>query len=235
SRGPGHERYRQRAPVYSWPGGGFMRVHRYGRRIALLAGSTLIVAACATQRRVEVVGQPLPPGEVVAARVATPSLPPRDDQLRAVDMAGSLVKPARRGFSDDMLLYIRVPAGFTTGVFARGLQTPRMMAVAANGDVYVSEPSAGSVTLLRDSNGDGMAEGRGRVVTGLGSGESGVHGVAIRDARIYMVTDTELYVGDIAADGSVSAPVRVIDDLPGAGQHPNRALRFGPDGTLYLS
>src|SRR5690606_22651867 len=61
------------------------------------------------------------------------------------------------------------------------------------------------------------------------------HGVAIRDGKLYMVTETALYVGDIAADGSVSTPVQVIGDLPNGGQHPNRVIRFGPDGTLYMS
>src|SRR5579864_3736651 len=38
-----------------------------------------------------------------------------------------------------------VPAGFHLDVFARGLSTPRYMAVAPNGDLLVSEPDIGDV------------------------------------------------------------------------------------------
>ena len=53
-----------------------------------------------------------------------------------------------------------VPAGFTVSVYAE-LQAPRMMVYAPNGDLFVSSPSAQSITVLRDANNDGVFEQRG--------------------------------------------------------------------------
>lgn len=50
-----------------------------------------------------------------------------------------------------------------------------------------------------------------------------------------MVTETELYVAQIMVDGALGEPDLLLDDLPDGGQHPNRSMRWGPDGMLYLS
>jgi glucose/arabinose dehydrogenase len=58
---------------------------------------------------------------------------------------------------------LTVPAGFAVNVFADKLQLARFMALAPNGDVFLAEPvarGAGKITVLRDSDKDGVAEGR---------------------------------------------------------------------------
>jgi glucose/arabinose dehydrogenase len=64
---------------------------------------------------------------------------------------------------------LTVPAGFTVNVFADGLQFARFMALAPNGDVFLAEPvrSAGKITILRDGDGDGVAETRETFAAGL--------------------------------------------------------------------
>ena len=64
---------------------------------------------------------------------------------------------------------LTVPAGFAVNVFADKLQMPRMMALAANGDVFLSEPvrAQGTITILRDADRDGVAEARFTFATGL--------------------------------------------------------------------
>jgi glucose/arabinose dehydrogenase len=42
-------------------------------------------------------------------------------------------------------------------VFAEGLENPRIIKVAPNGNVYVTDREAGRVALLRDTNGDGRS------------------------------------------------------------------------------
>jgi glucose/arabinose dehydrogenase len=162
------------------------------------------------------------------------SVPPRADDVRAVGMVGHIVKPAEREFTEARMRGLRLQPGFRIDVFARDLENPRMLLVMPNGDVYVTEREAGRVTLLRDSDGDGRADVRRAVVSGLGEDLAGVHGLATDGRRLFMVTDTELHVAEIGADGSVGAPERVIADLPDAGQHPNRTLRYR-DGFLYIS
>ena len=57
---------------------------------------------------------------------------------------------------------LTVPAGFSVSMFADGLQLPRFMALAPNGDVFVAEPfrNAAKITVLRDADRNGVAEVR---------------------------------------------------------------------------
>jgi glucose/arabinose dehydrogenase len=64
---------------------------------------------------------------------------------------------------------ITVPAGFGVTVFADQLPLARFMALAPNGDVFLSEPvsrTAGKITVLRDADHDGVAEVRETFATG---------------------------------------------------------------------
>jgi glucose/arabinose dehydrogenase len=174
--------------------------------------------------------QPGPP----TAGVPEGRVPETAAELRAVAMVGHTVRPAEREFSEERMRQLRLPAGFSIDVFADELENPRTLLVMENGDVYVAEREPGRVTLLRDTNGDGRADERRHVVTGLGEDLAGVHGLATDGARLFMVTDREVYVATIGEDGSVSEPELVIDDLPSGGQHPNRTMRYR-NGVLYLS
>ncbi|MFH7027231.1 MAG: PQQ-dependent sugar dehydrogenase [Heteroscytonema crispum UTEX LB 1556] len=53
---------------------------------------------------------------------------------------------------------LRVPQGFTVNVFAEGLDAPRWLALTPDGDVLVTETRQNRIRLLRDSNGDGVAD-----------------------------------------------------------------------------
>src|SRR3954462_15686997 len=44
---------------------------------------------------------------------------------------------------------LQVPAGFKIELFAEGLRAPRIIRVAPNGDVFVSEPRANTIRVLR--------------------------------------------------------------------------------------
>src|SRR5262245_49920060 len=52
-----------------------------------------------------------------------------------------------------------VPPGFTVSVYAE-MRAPRMMVYAPNGDLFVSSPAANNITVLRDTNNDGVFEER---------------------------------------------------------------------------
>ena len=58
-----------------------------------------------------------------------------------------------------------VPAGFTVSTYAE-LPSPRMMAYAPNGDLFVSSPGTNTITVLRDANNDGTFEARGTYAQG---------------------------------------------------------------------
>ena len=148
-----------------------------------------------------------------------------------VAIAASIFKPAKVEATPERIAALKAPAGFKVTAFATGLKNARIIAVAPNGDVYLSRRDQGDVLLMRDANGDGMADGAPVTV----AMRPGAHGLAIRDNKLYLVTVKELFVADILADGRLGELKMLAGDLPDSGQHPNRTIAFGPDGMLYLT
>jgi glucose/arabinose dehydrogenase len=146
-------------------------------------------------------------------------------------VTGHAFRPERVDATPELRATLQAPEGFEVGVFAEELGNPRMMAVADDGTVYVTRPESNDVVALRDEDGDGRADGAPRVVA---SDLDMVHGIALRDGRIYLATVNEIYEGRITDDGAISDLTAMIDDLPEGGQHPRRTIDFGPDGKLYL-
>lgn len=160
------------------------------------------------------------------------TLPKQFENPSAVDVEiiGNVVEPESISPGPEQLDRLRLPDGFEVTVFAENLINPRMIAVADNGNVYVTRRSVGDVVMLRDSNGDGKADDREIVAN-----RPDMHGIAIEGDTLYLVTVNELYRADLQSDGKVSELELLVDDLPDAGQHPNRTLAVGPDGQLYVS
>ena len=142
-----------------------------------------------------------------------------------------VVKPAKIEPTADRIAQIKAPEGFMVKPFATGLKNVRIIAVAPNGDVYVTRRDQGDVLLLKDANGDGMADGEPITV----ANRPGAHGLAIHDGKLYLITVKEVFVASIRADGRLEPLQMIIGDLPDSGQHPNRTIAFGPDDMLYIS
>ncbi len=134
-------------------------------------------------------------------------------------------------FASDTVRRLKAPAGFAINVFAKDLKNVRWMQTTPQGDVYVSRRDQGDVLLLKDVDGDGVADQQRVVAQNIPF----AHGLAQKDRQLYIASDKKVMVADIAVDGTLSTPRQLIDDLPDAGQHPNRTLGFGPDGWLYIT
>ena len=93
---------------------------------------------------------------VVAAQRSSGPPQPQADRLPAV----SAPRPNRGMLVDKPASAMPiVPAGFTVSVYAE-MRAPRMMVYAPNGDLFVSSPATNSITVLRDTNNDGVFETR---------------------------------------------------------------------------
>jgi glucose/arabinose dehydrogenase len=55
---------------------------------------------------------------------------------------------------------ITVPPGFEANIFAKGFTNARWLQVAPNGDVFLADSGPGRIVVLRDADGDGVAETR---------------------------------------------------------------------------
>ncbi|MGH9941661.1 MAG: YbhB/YbcL family Raf kinase inhibitor-like protein [Pyrinomonadaceae bacterium] len=153
----------------------------------------------------------------------------QDKQTTDVRIEGHVYEPAKLEPDAARVRQLRLPEGFRVAKFAE-VSNPRMLAVGTDGTVYVSQREPGTLTMLRDTNGDGVADVQRVVVE-----KPMLHGVAIHGGRMYLATVREVFVADIRPDGTLGPLRQIISDLPDGGQHPNRTLAVGPDGMLYVS
>ena len=123
---------------------------------------------------------------------------------------------------------LTVPPGFEVDVFAQDLTGPRLMALAPNGDVFVTQGRAGEIGVLRDEDGDGVADRIETFATDL----TRPFGIAFHDDHLYVATNDAVVrfpytPGQLRAG---TAPEQVIDLPPsGPGVDEDTAARLGVD------
>jgi glucose/arabinose dehydrogenase len=139
--------------------------------------------------------------------------------------------PQHEDFKESLVSRLKVPSGFEVIVAASGLGKPRMMALNADGALYITRRDVGDVLMLTDNNADGKFDDMQTVISDF----NGVHGITIHDGWLYLCATKKLARGKLNADGSVGALDTLINDLPDGGQHDNRTIAFGPDGMLYIT
>ena len=153
--------------------------------------------------------------------------------------------------------------GLAVAAFARELAHPRWLYVLPNGDVLVAEtnapkrpldgggirgwffkkyqkkaggavPSANRITLLRDADGDGIAEVKTTLLDGLNS----PFGMALIGDQLYVAnTDAVVRFPYRPGDTRITAAPEVVAELPGGllNHHWTKSLIANPEGTrLYV-
>ncbi len=216
------------------------------RRLALVAAITLQLMACASSARLT----------VSAGTGPSPTLPaPQTSPIPTVKVAKAVGWPAD--------VTPAGAAGTRVTAFASGLDHPRWLLVLPNGDVLVAEtnapkrpedakgirafvmgifmkkagaavPSANRITLLRDADGDGVAETRSTFLENLNS----PFGMALVGNTLY-VANTDAIVRFPYTEGAMritAAPVKVAD-LPAGlrNHHWTKSLIASADGSrLYV-
>ena len=131
----------------------------------------------------------------------------------------------------------KAPPGFAVDLFATGLNMPRAIRVAPNGDIFVAETGAGSVRVFHPAASAGPAKGE-----IFAAGLQRPYGIAFypsgSDPKFVYVASPDSVVrfpyrsGDMKASG----PAEKIASLPSGGGHWTRDLAFSADDkTLYVS
>ncbi|WP_181169835.1 sorbosone dehydrogenase family protein [Mesorhizobium sp. B2-3-13] len=132
----------------------------------------------------------------------------------------------------------QLPPGFSAELVASGIDNPRVVRVAPNGDLFVADSEANQVRVYRLTNGSAKAAERSIFAGGLNQ----PYGIAFHppgnDPQWVYVANSDSIVrfayrnGDLKASGE---PQTIVDDIPSS-HHWTRDIAFSPDGkTLYLS
>jgi len=127
---------------------------------------------------------------------------------------------------------LHAPPGFHISLFADKLGDPRAMLLAPNGDVILSEPGEGKITILRDANHDGVAEQRFTFASGLDN----PYGLAFHGKWLYVGNESSLVRLPYAAgQTAANAKPEQLASLPPGG-HSTRGVLFNKAGTkMYVS
>ncbi|HYM76107.1 MAG TPA: PQQ-dependent sugar dehydrogenase [Candidatus Dormibacteraeota bacterium] len=124
------------------------------------------------------------------------------------------------------------PAGFKVELFASGLDNPRWLRTAPNGDIFLAESEPGRIRVFRGMTSDGKPEQSAIFASGL----KRPYGIAFYppgpEPQWVYVGDTNEVIrfpyhnGDLKASGESQH----IADLPSGGGHWTRAIDFSADG-----
>lgn len=162
---------------------------------------------------------------------------PKPFETESVDNGPKIVKRPEGAWP-------KAPEGFKVNLFAEKLDTPRQMAVAPNGDVFVAESYKNRVRVLRDTDGDGKAD-KSEVFSsdlnkpfGIAFYPPGDNPTHVYIANTGSVVRFPYKTGDLKATGE---PETLVDNISGGGQlrgggHWTRDILFTGDGkTMYVS
>jgi len=130
----------------------------------------------------------------------------------------------------------QAPKGFQVQLFAAGLDNPRLLRTAPNGDIFLAEGSAGKILIFRGVTPDGKPKETSVFATGLNR----PYGIAFYppgdNPQWVYVGNTNSVVrfpyknGDLQASGSPEK----LADLPVGGGHWTRDMQFTADGKKLL-
>ena len=133
----------------------------------------------------------------------------------------------------------QAPKGFKVQLYATGLDNPRLIRTAPNGDVFLAETSKGQIMVFRGTAADGKPETTSIFASGLNE----PFGIAFYppgpNPKWLYIGNTNAVVrfpyknGDLTATG----PAQHLANLPANGRgHTTRDIRFSPDGkTMFVS
>lgn len=183
----------------------------------------------------------------IADRAARPDplgLPPGHKfEVRPDDLPPPYATPSAQNPSQPIPLprfaTLRAPDGFRVNIFADGLIHARWLTVAPDGAVFLAESRAGVVTILRDTDSDGVADLKAPFLTGFRL----PHGLAVHGRHLYVAD--QLFVRRFPYEAGQNRP-KISDGRidfetvtrPGALGRPEghwtRSLLFSPDGKRFF-
>ena len=132
----------------------------------------------------------------------------------------------------------KAPAGFKVDLYASGLNSPREIRTAPNGDLFVAESDSGEITVFRGMTKDSKPEQTSTFATGLHEPfgiafyPPGPNPTSVYIGNTNSVVRFPYKNGDLKASGKAET---LISGIP-TGGHSTRDLAFSQDGKkMFLS
>lgn len=132
----------------------------------------------------------------------------------------------------------KAPPGFKVELYTTGLDEPRLIRTAPNGDIFLAESRAGRIRVFRGMTSDGKPEQMQIFATGL----KRPYGIAFYPPG---PNPQYVYVGQPNAvvrfpydpkNAKTTGPTEHIANLPDGSGHVTRDIQFSPDGKkMYVS
>ncbi|MCL1144069.1 PQQ-dependent sugar dehydrogenase [Shewanella gaetbuli] len=130
-------------------------------------------------------------------------------------------------------IIITVTKGFGLSLYASDLGDIKQMALGDNGTLFVGSQKSGTVYALADHDQDGQVDKRYVIARGLDNPEA----LAFYQGDLY-VTEDDRIIRYEDIESRLRRPGRareVYSNLPETDKRYSRAMRFGPDGRLYVA
>ncbi|MGK7927074.1 MAG: sorbosone dehydrogenase family protein [Spirulina sp.] len=218
---------------------------KYNKKNLLLAIALLVLTACSPSNSIE--SENVAREREIVSRSSDSSIPTKIltptpirislDRLPHPFSTHSASKPPQVVSIPDRPI-LNVPSGFDVNIFADRLDRPRWLALTPTGDVLVTETRQNRIRLLKDRDGDGIAESK----ETFAQAENGLNipfGMAFSQDSFFLgntnaVRKYPYHLGQEKLEGRGEK----IADLPGGGynQHWTRNVVLSPDEKqLYVS
>lgn len=147
--------------------------------------------------------------------------------------AAAAILTAFNGYVEENPL--KLPPGFSAGIFAEDVGSARHIAITPQGNAYVKlgKLSNGSgIVLLQDLDKDGKAEKR------TSFGDFAGTGVSVKGNFLFASSDEEVFRYSLDANGMVTnaaKPERIITGLISRRQHASKSITLDNKGNIYVN
>ena len=133
----------------------------------------------------------------------------------------------------------QVPSGFKVDLYASGLDMPRLIRTAPNGDFFMAESRKGEILIFRGIGKDGKLEQTSVYATGLRQNfgiqfyPPGKNPQWVYAGNTNSIVRFPYHNGDLKATGPAET---VTTEIPAGGGHWTRDIAFSPDGKrMFVS